>query len=182
MDDLEFADNNAHKSPNKGKGWNDDRFFAINYIVIAVLNVAQFSLTIYGRHKLDTDYDHDDLAFANWNALYLCLAVACLTWVALAYGVIRRSDEHDQIIPCFAAANKWDQVIVNGIIWTLQLSAAATQTAFVSTYFHCVVTCNTLNTGSLRRNTAYEVLAWLLSVAWTPQFVWSLWYSREMSK
>jgi hypothetical protein len=30
---------------------------------------------IVGRHKLDTDTDHDDLRFANWDALKFCLAV-----------------------------------------------------------------------------------------------------------
>jgi hypothetical protein len=133
-----------------------------------------------GRHKLETDFDHIDYFLGNWDALKLCLAVvgsgivwsftdigiltlrdqACLTWVFLAYGIIRHF--RDEWIPFFAAAKKWDQVIANGIIWVLQLSAAATQTAFVNDYFHCEVECDSLNLGSISRNTAYAVFAWLL--------------------
>lgn len=37
-------------------GWKrterpDDTFFVINYIIIAVLNLVQFSLTIYGMYR-----------------------------------------------------------------------------------------------------------------------------------
>jgi len=156
----------------------DDTFFVLNYSIIAVLNLVQFSLTTYGRHKLDTDYDHDDDLISNWDALKFCLAVACLTWVALLYGIIRRFSKYD-FFPCFTMRKDWDQVVVQAIIWILQLSAAATQTAFVNDYFHCVVACDYLNRGSHDRNVAYAVFAWLLWLAWTPQLFWSLWDSRR---
>ena len=119
----------------------------------------------------------------------------------LAYGLIRRF--RAEWIPFFYSVKKWDQVIANATIWILQLVAAADQTAFVNDYFHCVEVCDSLNSGSYSRNVAYAVFAWLLwyvrspdrgaifqydaqmltlsRVAWTPQLVWSSWYSREAS-
>lgn len=85
---------------------------------------------------------------------------ACLTWIFLAYGIIRRY-RHGWV-NFLATAKEWDQVVANFVIWALQLSAAATQTAFINDYFHCEVECDSLNEGSVHRNTAYAVFAWLL--------------------
>jgi hypothetical protein len=93
------------------------------------------------------------------------------------YGIIRRFSEYD-FFPCFALKKDWDQVVVQAIIWILQLSAAATQTAFVNDYFHCGVDCDYLNRGSHSRNVAYAVFAWLL---WYVEFLTAVPFTKAAS-
>ena len=83
-----------------------------------------------------------------------------MTWVFLLYGLIRWFKPKS--IPYFESIRGWDRVIHTGIIWVLQLAAAAVQVGFVGKHLHCQEECAELNGGSRNRNIAYAVLAWLL--------------------
>jgi len=144
-------------------------------------NTSVGALTGPGNHKLSTDTDHLDYYIGDWSALKFDLAVSCLTWLFLAYGLFRHFKGH--LLPeWITSMYHWDKVIANIIILILQFSAAIDQTVFVTAYFHCDVECSRLNPGSTNRNVAYTVFAWLLVVAWLPQLIYSLYESRAISR
>jgi len=180
MSDAENLQTSDPENPQK-RAWEEHKFFLTNYAIIFVLNLVQFCLTIYGNHKLNTDPDHVDYYIGDWSALKLDLAVSCLTWVFLAYGIFRHFwpellSEH------ITSMHDWDKVFMDGVIWILQFSAAIDQTVFITAYFHCDVECSQLSSGSVNRNRAYTVFAWLLVAAWTLQLIYSLYSSRAFSR